>query len=1084
MTVNVFPLTTYKGTSSRYQFNDKHAMTLTEAGQKLTSKGQPISIVLPLVMDTEFVARDGLPRKRLTIQVKTITDGLTNAVVYDDWDSIIPLEERQFQSIDDDNVLIDFVRKQTGLLVDTVDVLDRSGQPHFSHHANLNNAVDISFTQTLPVMVVQVYAHFAIAELFTIFKPDSVEYDVVKRACSQDGVNVNDGDMTGDIDENSVPDGKKSFVYHARRTRTETRGGERDEDGVRQRFGYIELGKVVVIDGVGYRLALSVIDTSGMATSLANLYAAGQLEGVEDKELFTRGGEGSEISRMHEMYVERPKDFEDYSLNDLYIYEAMKGINKVYQSQRRDLGLDLYRDKEGDNPHLVGLTTGKHVANVITDRIRARYSKLFPLINLGGEVYAAPQDKPLVIADSSFYSKMTNPKTSILAKTNGGRCGNNKPTTPTAKGALCDIDIAGAYGDGMRQQVYAIGRPRVRDLHNVSLAYFLKNYKHLLVDGNWMARFDAHELKYEQDFFPSWIGEHRPEDGDVFNLEEFFDVRRGDVKVFQNQIVNGLLTSDGVDWIMGCSQNQRGELMKKIKVVSFAGHFKDDEYSSEDELLEALEAHQLEAQKDVVFYNERSITGDEFYGWIGVKLSDLCIDAFMIGRQKARKKFGRVNGKKSAEEESWKLLTNTTYGVMASSFFPIGSVIAANNVTARCRAFIWYNEKGLNCYHSITDGGVFDLNKVVYEASNRNVPFKEVVNGDMSCANKHYRVKPLLGDKTILSYEDGVPVLTAGDSVYKGEDAKNFINEAAMKHLQSLFPRAGVLSRATDKLMLDDNGEPIYIPREGAFSFEVKDFYDKGGLHGTSNYILSFNDNWMKPKFRSYESNRPYYPLDNRKPNPFADGKNPAVWLMEDIVNNPNKVWITPPFRKSGLIKPNDYRNRRAYFDERGLIIGDSYVKCGRLNPFSISQFQYCTYDQYKTVEKIVQKAKDKYGWSYERFFAFEENGETYIRYADMIEAVEKMIRAGDTDIKEYTGLSRREYARLNKLERPQHDLYKELTATGSKKGEKVWHLYADFDDPTYMHKKLLRGGDAESPLAKFQPVPNAPCEDVEAVEE
>ena len=42
-------------------------------------------------------------------------------------------------------------------------------------------------------------------------------------------------------------------------------------------------------------------------------------------------------------------------------------------------------------------------------------------------------------------------------------------------------------------------------------------------------------------------------------------------------------------------------------------------------------------------------------------------------------------------------------------------------MTARARAMVWYLEKGLNSFQSITDGGVFDLSNVAYGRNNQKI---------------------------------------------------------------------------------------------------------------------------------------------------------------------------------------------------------------------------------------------------------------------------------------------------------------------------------------------------------------------------
>lgn len=68
--------------------------------------------------------------------------------------------------------------------------------------------------------------------------------------------------------------------------------------------------------------------------------------------------------------------------------------------------------------------------------------------------------------------------------------------------------------------------------------------------------------------------------------------------------------------------------------------------------------------------------------------------------------------KDSTKNAGLKLIINATYGVQASSYFDIGNVVVANNITARARGFAWMMAKAFGMYQTITDGGIFNLNTV------------------------------------------------------------------------------------------------------------------------------------------------------------------------------------------------------------------------------------------------------------------------------------------------------------------------------------------------------------------------------------
>nr|YP_009314452.1 Hypothetical protein ORF_13 [Liagoropsis maxima]SCW22706.1 Hypothetical protein ORF_13 [Liagoropsis maxima] len=59
------------------------------------------------------------------------------------------------------------------------------------------------------------------------------------------------------------------------------------------------------------------------------------------------------------------------------------------------------------------------------------------------------------------------------------------------------------------------------------------------------------------------------------------------------------------------------------------------------------------------------------------------------------------------------LNVNTIYGDIVSPYFQIGNTFVGKNITARTRSMVWYMEKGLNGFQTITDSVTFNINKVV-----------------------------------------------------------------------------------------------------------------------------------------------------------------------------------------------------------------------------------------------------------------------------------------------------------------------------------------------------------------------------------
>nr|CRF40023.1 Hypothetical protein orf208 [Laurencia snackeyi] len=78
-----------------------------------------------------------------------------------------------------------------------------------------------------------------------------------------------------------------------------------------------------------------------------------------------------------------------------------------------------------------------------------------------------------------------------------------------------------------------------------------------------------------------------------------------------------------------------------------------------------------------------------------------------------RKNYSKDNENEKGMNEFIKLITNTMYSDIVSTFFGTANTIVGNNITGRARSMAWYMEKSLHGIQTITDECCFDVNKVV-----------------------------------------------------------------------------------------------------------------------------------------------------------------------------------------------------------------------------------------------------------------------------------------------------------------------------------------------------------------------------------
>ncbi len=400
---------------------------------------------------------------------------------------------------------------------------------------SLGHDVELSYldswdTQTsIPWLQFDLYAFFAVAELYRVFSGKCLED--IQRLCL-------------------VKDSRG--IDQTRRLRTFHHAGNRY-------YNWVELPWVLTLNGQCYRVRLSIYDTSAVH-GIASYKDFCNNTGVTlmYKDNFT----DSEKARMLEMYEKRPQDFDNYALGDLYNHDALMGNTVNFQKIYDSLGISKYYTP----PRLT-------IGSTVSKLIEASIQNVFKV---------EPKEKDVINAfceygTADIIKKKTTTTAAYNAKVDGGRCRNNRPTDTLTKGVICDIDISGCYGEGLRAQEYPLGIPMIIDYPVRSeinayqtLRQFLKQYSHELVPGLWQARVSlkkGYTLKYKQDFLISWIPPKDiskiPTNTDFTGTDEWWSVDNvGVVKIFNNDIRLAVVTHDFVQWLEHiATPRQRKELL-------------------------------------------------------------------------------------------------------------------------------------------------------------------------------------------------------------------------------------------------------------------------------------------------------------------------------------------------------------------------------------------------------------------------------------------------------------------------------------------------------------------------------------------
>ena len=823
-----------------------------------------------------------------------------------------------------------------------------------------------------------------------------------------------------------------------------------------QTLDWVSLKHVIAIEGCHYELCLKLVDTGAIhgVASYKNFCSAVGWE-LKYKDNFS----SEQKSRMLDMAIEHYKDFEDYSLGDLDVYDALEAFHQKWQIVYEKLGLLEYYQ-------IPKLTIGGTVKDLFEAAVAEKLG-IKATDEKGNSIWRKELNevidqfiKPVSASELRQYSTSTR---ALLAKVEGGRCRNNRPTdifkTRKVKGKfdaflICDIDIAGCYGEGQRNQSYFLGLPEIFDykacknneyitLRNWLKAYGVKienlikaakdkNYKAWnnpdnwgeLISGAWYARIRTKEnLKYAQDFFASWFTETSDRvdllakairkmkcDTELTSTDWMdFDEECGSLKIFNHQILNSVLTHDGLQWIFGtCSPRQRNELLDKVVILASAVYPRSQKLEVEsapkslEELKEVYKNWEGRNTTERVKVNGRAKivqNFDECHAWFDINLGDLLINDLLIERKKAQK----VYGKKSPLDVLFKLCVNTMYGDMVSKYFMTSNPVVGNNITARARCLAWFMEKGLHGWQSITDGCAFELNGVLY-------PKQDDINGEV--VNQHRKdsklkkwkisSKPLGGVNELLGHweENKFHLNIDGEDI---ENSMSWIDEKAMNHLQNLFPLVDVLHAETTSIKIGDDLNPQFKPRKGQFSFETKDVYHSGCFHGGANYLLA-NPKGLTIKARGYELKKHHNAFNAfndiaegdeivfMKSDRYGKESNPAKDLMNQLLENPESVKRQLPAVKSGILKISDYKNLSAKYDEIGIEPGDSLLRTFLMREFSLSQFTFKTYEQYMNWKGIITSLNEKERQSIEGYFL---NNDGTLNFVKMCNWVDEKIAEG-----------------------------------------------------------------------------------------
>ena len=722
------------------------------------------------------------------------------------------------------------------------------------------------------------------------------------------------------------------------------------------------------------------------------------------------------IENMERTIVDFPQSFDKYAVNDLKVWTILDKNN----TQMLDIKetLDIPRNWSKVTP----LTSGAAVANLL-ELWLARKSGLNYELNSKTQKNKnhTVLDKLLTTSPKKIFTESIGTD-ALLVKTFGGRCVNNRPTVMNVKGVLADADEDGCYGNGQKHQDFPLGKadilayPLKDNVVYKTLGEWLKDYQDELVPGLWHAIIDTQgdTLKYKQDFFASWIANQSGADHQIYKrlkskLHEVLnsdDVtyteadfsNDGSCKIVLNEIRCGVITHDGLQWILKtCSQPQRAELLNKCKVVASAVFLKSKECQDYADFKRKVLQYEGKIRYHKLSRGSALIDETPRY-WFRVPLKHL-MHPLSRERKKYPKKDKNLGGKRHPMNDRNKLVINTAYGDFASSYFPVSNPVVGNNITARARAMGWYMEKATQAFGIITDGSVFDLNNVVLANPNRPLTASNCIDG---VDTKSHKLGSIGGEIWAFSHtENGVNYFYRGSKLMTQEEVQKWLDNGGLAdHIRSHFPDIDCVSyKWIDKGYKAENYQIIEefdLPCEGYFAWEMKGIYREISYHGTSNYLLTDFNGKEKCKMRSYNEKTHWNTSGEVVLDP------PSRQFLRSF--NSNHIAVPDIFFKEEIIKLGEFQTYSKKFLDAGSTVGDTKIRTVFIKPLSLSQFKFQTVKQLNFWKKQKDTVAGKLGWYLEGNFYDSET--RTINYKAMIECVAQMISEGVKDPMKHLGLT------------------------------------------------------------------------------
>ena len=555
----------------------------------------------------------------------------------------------------------------------------------------------------------------------------------------------------------------------------------------------------------------------------------------------------------------------------------------------------------------------------------------------------------------------------------GGRANNARPTESHVRGVLPDVDVSGAYGTMMKRYPYCLGIPTKWSTPTnpkgirYTLGEVLAILKGKLVPHCWkiivtgeiefpQTLITSKDINYES-LAANW--EARLDDG-----EEADPHIPSEFNLYTHEINNGVITHDVLELMKLQASDKELASFMRLEVTALM-------YYDRQLMCESIEQwNRLMSENNCKGISQNLLTGsiddDNPKYWCPVDLNGF-LQPYLDKRRelksqmKSHPKGSEIYNQLDSQQNAFKLVVNTFYGVLAAPYFTIGNVCLADNITAGLRLVTWCMEAALHSYISVTDGGNYDINQVRYWKDKRP-SFTTISNNREMKNTRRFYSKPMENDGVWTARPtnetDDLPTSTAlepyttikNDTVSMvGKDGGWIdLDLLTLEHMKMFFRKS------------DDNKE-CGLDILNSIRLEHKDVYVAATFTGQTNYQFEHINGSVKTKIRGHKTEGKRYNGETEISN--------AVRLMEDIRGDDTAVPIPQGQTISELLKVTKVHKLLAtkqilsgsqadIFLTNKLYAGDSITKSVVVPLIPISCFIYQTSKQRKAMEKLAEEGQ------------------------------------------------------------------------------------------------------------------------------